>query len=315
VPARFALGLAALGRPAYITVGHAADFPGGRSPEAMERHAHAVLDAAYTGGVRAFDAARSYGRAEAFLRSWLDSRGITPGHVLVSSKWGYRYTGGWQLDAERHEVKDHSLEALREQLDESRATLGAHLALYQIHSATAESGVLRDEAVLDELARVRDAGLAIGVTVSGPGQAATVREALQVRRNGERLFSTVQATWNALERSCEDALREARVAGWTVMVKEALANGRLGPKGDRVVGPLGEMARAVGAGVDAVSLAIALAQPFVDVVLLGASTPAQLASNLRATGVLLPSDALERLAPLRETSEAYWSRRAGLPWN
>ena len=35
----------------------------------MERLAHEVLDAAYDGGVRYFDAARSYGRAEAFLGS------------------------------------------------------------------------------------------------------------------------------------------------------------------------------------------------------------------------------------------------------
>ena len=66
------LGLAALGRPGYINLGHAADV-GDTDVGAMERHAHAVLDAAYEGGVRYFDAARSYGRAEAFLASWLDA--------------------------------------------------------------------------------------------------------------------------------------------------------------------------------------------------------------------------------------------------
>jgi aryl-alcohol dehydrogenase-like predicted oxidoreductase len=48
-----------------------------------------VLDAAYEDGVRAFDAARSYGRAEAFLASWLERRELGPGDVRVSSKWGY----------------------------------------------------------------------------------------------------------------------------------------------------------------------------------------------------------------------------------
>jgi aryl-alcohol dehydrogenase-like predicted oxidoreductase len=57
------LGLAALGRPGYINVGHGADLPS-TELEAMEAHAHRVLDAAYDGGVRYFDAARSYGRAE-----------------------------------------------------------------------------------------------------------------------------------------------------------------------------------------------------------------------------------------------------------
>jgi aryl-alcohol dehydrogenase-like predicted oxidoreductase len=274
-----------------------------------------VLDAAYAGGIRDLDVARSYGRAEEFLRSWLDARKLAPGAVLVSSKWGYRYTGGWRLDAERHEVKDHSISALREQLAASRATLGAHLALYQIHSATAESGVLRDAAVLDELARARDAGLRVGVTTSGPGQAASVREALAIRRGGEPLFSAVQATWNVLERSVEDALREARDAGRTVMVKEALANGRLAPRGAAAAGALGDLARGLGVGADAAALAVAVAQPFADVVLLGATTTEQLASNLAAATVRLPPDALERLAPLREDADTYWRRRAALPWS
>ncbi len=312
---RLGLGLAALGRPAYITVGHGGDFPEGRSPEEMERHAHAVLDAAYAGGIRYFDAARSYGRAEAFLRAWLDARRLAPGQVVVGSKWGYRYTGRWQLRADRHEVKDHSLAALRTQLAESRAELGPHLALYQIHSATQESGVLEDAAVLDELARARDGGLRVGVTVSGTGQAATVRRALEIRRGGEPLFASVQATWNLLERSSEDALREAHAAGRTVLVKEALANGRLAPRGDAAAGPLGELAEALGATVDAVALAVTLAQPFADVVLLGASTGAQLASNLRALELRSAPDALDRLAAVREDAAGYWRRRAALPWN
>jgi aryl-alcohol dehydrogenase-like predicted oxidoreductase len=312
---RLGLGLAALGRPAYINVDHGADFPEGRSPDEMERHAHGVLDAAHAAGIRYLDAARSYGRAEAFLRSWLAARRLAPGEVVVGSKWGYRYTGGWQLRAERHEVKDHSLAAFREQLTESRALLGAHLALYQIHSATRESGVLEDSAMVDELARVRDAGLRLGVTVSGPGQAATVRRALELRRGGEPIFVSVQATWNLLERSCEDALHEARAAGWTVIVKESLANGRLAPRGDAAVGVLGEVAGALGVTVDAVALAHALAQPFADVVLLGPGTGEQLASNLTALSVRLPREAHERLATMREDPAAYWQRRAALPWN
>ncbi|HET9553466.1 MAG TPA: aldo/keto reductase, partial [Anaeromyxobacteraceae bacterium] len=207
--ARLGLGLAAVGRPAYHTLGHGQDFPEGRSREQLRRRSHDLLDAAYAAGVRAVDVARSYGDAEPFVRAWLDARGIAPGEVEVGSKWGYRYVGDWRLDAERHEVKDHSLAALREQAAESRATLGPWLRLYQIHSATADGPVLGDAAVLDELARLRDGGLALGVTVSGTGQAETVRRALAVERGGAPLFSAVQATWNLLERSCEAALEEA----------------------------------------------------------------------------------------------------------
>src|SRR5205823_3657647 len=99
------LGLAALGRPGYINLGHGADIAD-RSRSAMESAAHRVLDAAYDGGVRHFDAARSYGAAEAFLGSWLRARALTRDEVVVSSKWGYAYTAGWRVDAEHHEIKE-----------------------------------------------------------------------------------------------------------------------------------------------------------------------------------------------------------------
>src|SRR4051794_5303818 len=105
---RLGLGLAALGRPGYINLGHAADLHGRYAPDDMEARAHAVLDTAWAAGVRYFDAARSYGRAEAFLAGWLAARSVAPDAVVVASKWGYTYTAGWRVEAEKHEVKDHS---------------------------------------------------------------------------------------------------------------------------------------------------------------------------------------------------------------
>lgn len=317
--ARLGLGLAALGRPAYINLGHGEDFPGGRTPEAMERHAHVVLDAAWDLGIRYVDAARSYGQAEAFLRSWLVARGIAPGAVVVGSKWGYRYVGDWRLEAERHEVKDHSAAALRAQLAESEALLGPWLALYQIHSATPESGVLDDAAVLDGLAELRARGVEVGLSTSGPGQAGTIRRALAIERDGRPLFASVQATWNVLERSAEPALVEARALCRTVIVKEALANGRLTARGDAGrAGPVAALAAELSATPDAVAIAAALARPWADVVLLGASTVEQLRSNVRGVG--LDPAALARaldggaLAAAAEAPEAYWRKRAALPW-
>jgi aryl-alcohol dehydrogenase-like predicted oxidoreductase len=312
---RVGLGLAALGRPAYIDVGHADDFPDGRTPEAMERQTHAVLDAARAAGIRYVDTARSYGRAEAFLRSWLDARGVAPGEVTVGSKWGYRYVGGWQLDAEQHEVKDHSAEALRAQLAESRGLLGPYLALYQIHSATPDTGVLEDGRVLDDLAALRGAGLRVGVTASGTTQTETIRRALAIRHGGKPLFAAVQATWNVLERSCEDALREAHASGRTVIVKEVLANGRLTARGDAgVAGPLALLARDLHATPDAVAIAAALARPWADVVLLGATTVEQLRSNLAAVTLRAGPALLARVERLRQDPAEYWAARARLAW-
>jgi aryl-alcohol dehydrogenase-like predicted oxidoreductase len=274
----------------------------------MERNAHGVLDAAFDGGVRYFDAARSYGRAEAFLASWLELRGLGPGEVTVGSKWGYTYTAGWRVDADPPEVKDLSAATLRRQLAESRALLGPHLRLYQIHSATLESGVLEDREVLDELERLRRNGLAIGVSVTGDRQAETIRRALEVE-----VFDTVQATWNLLERSAGAALAEAHDAGLGVIVKEVLANGRLTARGGDSL--LAQIAAERGTNPDALAFAAAIAQPWADVVLSGATTVEQLRSNLAALDVGYDEELDRRLAPLVEEPGQYWSTRAALPWN
>jgi aryl-alcohol dehydrogenase-like predicted oxidoreductase len=268
--AQFGLGLAALGRPGYITLGHGTDLGGDTSVAAMERRCHAVLDAAWAVGMRWFDVARSYGRAEEFVARWLVQRARKSNEVTVSSKWGYTYTAGWNVISQHHEIKDHSLHALDRQLGESRALLGPYLSLYQVHSATLESGILEDSRVLTRLGELRDCGLAIGVTVSGPRQRETLERALAVRVDGRPLWSAVQATWNLHERAVEPALRAARDAGLRVMIKEALANGRLTARGAPL--PLREAAARLGVGPDAVALAAALSQPFVDVVLSGAVT-------------------------------------------
>jgi aryl-alcohol dehydrogenase-like predicted oxidoreductase len=320
VVSRLGVGLAALGRPGYINLGHAADLHSDYDVASMEARAHAVLDAAFHAGVRYFDAARSYGRAEAFLASWLAARQIAPGAVTVGSKWGYTYTAEWQVEVDKHEVKDHTLGTLLRQAAESRANLGSHLNLYQIHSATLESGVLQRREVLEELARLRSGGWAIGLTLTGPQQAETLKQALDVVLEGQRLFDCVQATWNLLEPSATVVLEEAHAAGVGVIVKEALANGRLSARnhdaafaGKRKVLE-GEASRQA-TTLDALALAAVLAQKWVDVVLSGAATADQLRSNLTATAVAWDNVASARLQTLAERPEDYWNTRTRLPWN
>jgi len=290
------LGLAALGRPGYITLDREKDFGSDRSVATMERRCHEVLNAAYDAGIRYFDAARSYGYAERFLASWLRKRALPPKAVTVGSKWGYTYIGDWQVDARVHEVKDHSLAALRRQIEESRALLGDYLDIYQIHSATLESGVLEDHAVLAELNTLRASGLTIGMSVSGPRQGEVIRRALAVRVDGINPFQSVQATWNLLEPSAGPALAEAHDAGWGVISKEALSNGRLADR-------------------DQDAIAAALAYPWADVVLSGAVTAAQLRSNLGALGLRLSPDQLAELSNVAEPTDHYWKVRGRLSWS
>ena len=321
--ARLGIGMAALGRPGYINLGHADDLSRDYDEAAMERHAHAVLDAAFEAGIRYFDAARSYGRSEKFLASWISSRKFDPGQLEVGSKWGYVYTADWQVQTPAgvaHEVKEHNVEVLRRQYALSRKLLGDWLSRYQIHSATLDSGVLENDDVINELNQMRQSGLQIGLSVSGPGQPATIDRALEIRFDGQRLFSSVQATWNVLEPSAGPALQRARDAGLSTIVKESLANGRLTTRntdsGDAVlIAELTRLANEQSTTVDAIAISAAVNQPWADIVLSGAATVSHVRSNAAAMNVDGSNQLSKQLASFAQPPSEYWNRRSQLAWN
>lgn len=310
--AHIGLGLAAVGRPGYINLGRDQDLGENRSAEAMRTRTHELLDAAYAQGVRYFDVARSYGRSEEFLADWLNARPDID-DVVIGSKWGYTYTAGWSADAETHEVKDHSLQTYERQRAETAELLGDRLDLYQIHSVTPDSPALTDKELHAKLAEAAAEGTTIGFSTSGPAQADAIRAALAVTVDGEPLFRTVQSTYNVLETSAAPALAEAHDAGLTVIVKEGMANGRLADP--YAPDALKAVAAETSLGCDAVALALILRRPWVGVVLSGAATATQLASNLHAAVVDLDEDQLARLAELVEKPQAYWEQRGQLPWH
>jgi aryl-alcohol dehydrogenase-like predicted oxidoreductase len=202
---------------------------------------------------------------------------------------------------------------LERQLGETRAILGEHLNLYQIHSATLESGVLDDAAVMGALAELATTGVAIGLTVSGPRQADVILRALDLRVDGRNPFTSVQATWNVIERSAEPALAAAHDAGWGVIVKEALANGRLATIGTSPA-PLASIAQRRAVGPDAVAIAAALARPWADVVLSGAATVRELESNVAGIDLTLDAAEMNALDACREGADTYWAERSRLAW-
>src|SRR5262249_9587353 len=140
-----------------------------------------------------------------------------------------------------------------------------------------------------------ESGVAIGLTVSGPRQRDIIRRALDARVDGTNPFQSVQATWNLLEPSAGPALADAHASGWNVIVKESMANRRV-------------------ARIDGLAIAAALAQPWADIVLSGAVTEAQLASNLSALDLTLREDELRARLADAEAPEAYWKARSQLAW-
>ena len=317
---RIGLGMAALGRPGYINLGHGQDLGDDSGEEAMEARAREILDTAWRSEIRYFDVARSYGLGERFLGNWLTDRGISRENVTVASKWGYRYTANWKVDAEVHEVKEHTLPMLKKQWSESVSLLDGYISLYQIHSATAESGVLENKGILEHLARLRDKGIRIGLSLTGTGQGEVLRKAMGIILDGSHLFECVQATWNLLERSAGPALAAAHAAGVGIIIKEALANGRLTDRNDDPdfapkLTLLREESERLTVSVDALVIAATLAEPFADTVLSGATSTNQLLSNLIGSRIVLDADARSRLLEIVESPNEYWAKRRTLRWN
>ncbi len=307
---RIALGLAALGRPAYINLGRDGALPPVRDVASMRAATFAVLDDAYAAGVRHVDVARSYGRSEEFLAGWLADRGHLD--VEISSKWGYAYVGQWRLDAEVHEVKEHSAARFAAQWAETLALLGDRVHLYQVHSLTVDSPLFTDEPLLEALAELSANGVAVGFSTSGPAQADAVERAFALEVAGQPVFSAVQSTWNLLEPSAGRALAAAHAAGNRVLVKETLANGRLVVEAPPAVR---EIAAARGTGPDAVAVAAVLANGWVDRAVIGPASPAQLETNLRATALELTAAERDALSALAEEPGAYWRHRSSLEWD
>lgn len=304
---RIGLGLAALGRPAYITLGRATDLGDARTVELMEARTHQVLDAAWDAGIRYYDAARSYGYSEVFLGDWFAARPGRREQCVVGTKWGYRYVGGWRMDAAVHEVKEHSAAMFDAQWPETLAALRGRPDVYNVHSVTPDSPALSDPELLARFRELVASGVRVGFSTSGPRQGDAIDAALAIP---DSPFSVAQSTWNALEPSAGPALARAHESGWFVVIKEAVGNGRLTVHGDEAAAFA--LAATDGQSPDAHAIGWALCQPFVDVVLSGAVTVDQLLSNLRARTPATPDEDFEDLA---EPPHQYWAERAALPWS
>ena len=311
---KLGLGLAALGRPGYINLGHHQNIGLDKSKEAMYFQAEKVLNFAYQSGIQYFDVARVYGASEEFLSSWIRKQNQFNG--FVGSKWGYEYLADWKIDTDVHERKDHSATFLKQQWVETRLNLGKNIDLYQIHSVTPDSNVLNDREVLDELKKIKNSGVEIGISTSGPGQEEVIRKLIDINKM-EKIFSFVQCTINILEQSCQVALMEASENGINVIAKEIFANGRLSSENSifhqNEVLKFKNLAADLNLSLEELSLIWAFQQKYLKIILTGASTVEQLQSNIIALSKA--ELAIPDLSEMGISTESYWSSRKSLEWN
>lgn len=308
---KIGLGLAAIGRPEYINIRDNTSID--KSFSAFKKNALEMLDFAYKIGVRYFDTAASYGKGEDFLKKWHNKTNHTD--AVIGTKWGYTYVANWELGySGKHEIKEHSLEKLKEQWQASKSLL-PNLKIYQIHSATFDSGVLDNVDVLNELHKLKKThNLKIGLTSSGSNQQEVIKKSLEIEIEGKALFDSYQVTYNILEQAAFPILEKLVASKKIVIIKEALANGRVFLK-DLQSETLNQLAQKYKVGIDAVALRFVIDTLNPTYVLSGASTIDQLKENYKALDFQLTKSEIENLKMMKETSSTYWNERNKLSWH
>ncbi|MFT6715783.1 MAG: aryl-alcohol dehydrogenase-like predicted oxidoreductase [Saprospiraceae bacterium] len=311
------LGTAAIGRPSYINI---KDNQEEVSLEVFKQTGPKVLTKAYELGVRYFDTAPGYGMAEELLTNWISEFNNKIQDISVGTKWGYTYVANFDKNATVHEIKDHSIEKLTEQWHTSKG-FSHHLSYYQIHSAGFDTNVLFDEKVLAKLHEIKkQTGIKIGISTTGAEQVKTIEKALEIKEENEFLFDSFQVTYNMLDQSLRTILGKLKALKKTVIVKEALANGRLFsndnyPEYAPVYNALNLLANKYQVGVDAVALRFVMDSIQPTIVLSGASSCEQIEQNLKAMTFKLTSEEVQMLTAFKVSPEHYWLERKKLAWN
>lgn len=310
------LGTAALGRPQYINVRQ--EKLSNQNLEAFKDNGIKVLEKAYQLGVRYFDTAPGYGLAETLLLDWLQTKNDTT--IEVGTKWGYTYVANFDPKAKVHEIKEHSLVKLNAQWEVSKSFF-SYLKVYQIHSATIDTKVLENEEVLDRLAFLKtEYDLRIGITTTGANQVEVIKKALDISVKGKQLFDAYQVTYNILDQSLKDISEVLNREGKSIIIKEAMANGRLFRNNkyqqyDELYSFLEKLALKYEVGVDAIVLNFCIRTIPMSQVLSGASSTEHMIQNMKATTFKLADKEIELLKTFGNHTNAYWKERKQLKWN
>lgn len=313
---KIGLGTAALGRPQYINVRQ--ETCENSNLETFRKESFQVLEDAYNSGVCYFDTAPGYGLAEELVLEWLQTK--NDNSIEIATKWGYTYTANFDANATIHEVKEHSLSKLNEQWNFSKQLL-PYLKVYQIHSATLETGVLENKEVLHQLAVLKkEYNLKIGITTTGTNQVEVIKKAINILVDDKPLFDIFQVTYNFLEQSLLDIIDELTLQKKSIVIKEALANGRVFKNENyshynKMYAILENLAKKHKVGVDAVALKYCEQTIPKSTVLSGASNTNQLNENLKVNSFSLSDDDIKILKSFKTTPDFYWTERKQLQWN
>ena len=315
-PKKIGLGTAAIGRPHYINVRHEKPIENQTLPD-FKRNAIKMLDEAYNNGIRFFDASPGYGVIESVLIEWLQQN--KDEDIVIATKWGLSYHANFNINASIHELKEHSLKNLNAQWQFSKKLL-PNLKIYQIHSATFDTGVLDNKAILMRLHELKkEYNIIIGLTTTGEFQVEVLKKAFDIEIENEPLFNSFQCTFNIFDQSITQLRSTFQDDNRQLIIKESLANGRLIPnsffkKHNNLYSYISDLGVKYNVGADAVAMRFCMDSFPKSICLSGASSSNQMRSNLFANQIKLQAEDLEILGSYNVNPEMYWNERKTLPW-
>ena len=150
-------------------------------------------------------------------------------------------------------------------------------------------------------------------------QKEVLEEALKIKVDGTFLFDVFQVTYNVFDQSLKGIIKEVNKQEKLVVVKEALANGRVFPSESysqysTMYSVLSKLANKYNVGIDAIALAFCLQTVPVDVVLSGASNVKHVSENILAQNVTLQPSEIVEIEKLKVSPTEYWNERKQLQW-
>ena len=311
------LGTAAIGRPLYINVRESTN----EKPFSLTKFKEEglqVLEDAYNNGIRFFDTSPGYGLAEQLLVDWLKTKDDLD--IIATTKWGYTYVANFDPNPKVHEIKEHSIDKLNNQWEFSKMLL-PYLKVYQIHSATLDTGVLENKEILSRLHEIKKVhNITIGLTTTDVNQTEVLEKGLSIEVENEKLFQSFQCTFNILDQSVFKYVDELQNISGPFIIKEALANGRLIPNNKNsnyflLYDFLMEIADKYKVGADAVAMRYCMDKFQNAKVLSGADNCIHLRNNLQANQFSLTQDELKKFDAFGIESTEYWLERKSLQWN
>jgi aryl-alcohol dehydrogenase-like predicted oxidoreductase len=162
--------------------------------------------------------------------------------------------------------------------------------------------------------------LKIGITTSGKNQKEVLAAALKVAVKEDLLFDSFQVTYNLFEQSTFEILSSILKQGKTVIIKEALANGRVFQNKkfhhyQAAYDVLESLSKKYDVGIDAIALRFVIDNLGPTYILSGVSNLEQLKENLKAQNFELSKEEIELIKSLQVPSKRYWEERSALAWN